>query len=69
LKDIEKSFGFVPGFLKGLPQDVLIQDWPLAVWSKRYQALRVSFSNVIPHGLKPHGLICSYYPWLQMKII
>ena len=29
LKDIEKSFGFVPGFLKGLPQDVLIHDWPL----------------------------------------
>jgi AhpD family alkylhydroperoxidase len=29
LKDIEKSFGFVPGFMKGLPQDVLIHDWPL----------------------------------------
>jgi AhpD family alkylhydroperoxidase len=29
LKDIEKSFGFVPGFLKGLPQDVLVHDWPL----------------------------------------
>ena len=26
LKDIEKSFGFVPGFMKGLPQDVLIAD-------------------------------------------
>ena len=29
LKDIEKSFGFVPGFMKGLPPDVLIHDWPL----------------------------------------
>ena len=29
LKDIQKSFGFVPGFMKGLPQDVLIHDWPL----------------------------------------
>ena len=25
LKDIEKTFGFVPGFMKGLPQDVLVQ--------------------------------------------
>jgi AhpD family alkylhydroperoxidase len=29
LKDIEKTFGFVPGFMKGLPQDVLAHDWPL----------------------------------------
>jgi AhpD family alkylhydroperoxidase len=29
LKDVEKSFGIVPGFLKALPQDVLIHDWPL----------------------------------------
>ncbi len=29
LEDIKKSFGFVPGFMKGLPQDVLIHDWPL----------------------------------------
>jgi AhpD family alkylhydroperoxidase len=29
LRDIEKTFGFVPGFMKGLPQDVLIHDWPL----------------------------------------
>jgi AhpD family alkylhydroperoxidase len=29
LKDIEKTFGFVPGFMKGLPQDVLVHDWPL----------------------------------------
>jgi hypothetical protein len=29
LKDIQKSFGIVPGFMKGLPQDVLIHDWPL----------------------------------------
>jgi AhpD family alkylhydroperoxidase len=29
LKDIKKSFGIVPGFMKGLPQDVLIHDWPL----------------------------------------
>ena len=29
LKDIEKSLGIVPGFMKGLPQDVLNHDWPL----------------------------------------
>jgi len=29
LNDIEKTFGFVPGFMKGLPQDVLMADWPL----------------------------------------
>lgn len=29
LKDIEESFGIVPGFMKALPQDVLIHDWPL----------------------------------------
>jgi AhpD family alkylhydroperoxidase len=29
VKDIEKTFGFVPGFMKGLPQDVLVHDWPL----------------------------------------
>jgi AhpD family alkylhydroperoxidase len=33
LNDIEKTFGFVPGFMKALPQDVLTHDWPL--W-KRY---------------------------------
>jgi AhpD family alkylhydroperoxidase len=29
LNDIEKSLGIVPGFMKALPQDVLIHDWPL----------------------------------------
>ena len=29
LKDIEKTIGMVPGFMKGLPKDVLIQEWPL----------------------------------------
>ncbi len=29
LKDIEKTYGIVPGFMKGLPQEVLIHDWPL----------------------------------------
>ena len=29
LKDIEKSLGIVPGFMKGLPKDVLLHDWPL----------------------------------------
>ena len=28
LKDIEKSLGIVPGFMKGLPKDVLLHDWP-----------------------------------------
>ncbi len=29
LKDIETSIGIVPGFMKALPKDVLVQDWPL----------------------------------------
>ena|SRR5665647_624106 len=29
LKDIEKSLGIIPGFMKALPQDVLMHDWPL----------------------------------------
>jgi AhpD family alkylhydroperoxidase len=35
LKDIEKTLGIVPGFMKAIPKDVLIQDWPLM---KKYQA-------------------------------
>jgi AhpD family alkylhydroperoxidase len=34
LKDIQKTFGIVPGFMKAIPKDVLIQDWPLM---KKYQ--------------------------------
>jgi AhpD family alkylhydroperoxidase len=34
LKDIEKNFGIVPGFMKAIPKDVLIKDWPLM---KKYQ--------------------------------
>ncbi len=34
LKDIKKSFGFVPGFMKALPKDALVKDWPLL---KKYQ--------------------------------
>jgi AhpD family alkylhydroperoxidase len=29
LKDIETSLGLVPGFMKALPADVLVHDWPL----------------------------------------
>jgi len=29
LKDIEKSLGIVPGFMKALPKEVLAHDWPL----------------------------------------
>ncbi len=29
LKDIEASLGIVPGFMKALPEDVLIHDWAL----------------------------------------
>jgi len=32
LKDIEKTLGIVPGFMKALPKDVLIHDYPL--WKK-----------------------------------
>jgi AhpD family alkylhydroperoxidase len=34
LKDIEKSFGIVPGFMKAIPKDVIVKDWPLM---KKYQ--------------------------------
>ena len=34
LKDITKSFGFVPGFMKALPKEALVKDWPLL---KKYQ--------------------------------
>jgi AhpD family alkylhydroperoxidase len=27
LKDIEKSFGIVPGYMKAIPKDVLVNDW------------------------------------------
>ena len=29
IKDIEKTLGIVPGFMKALPEIVLIQEWPL----------------------------------------
>jgi AhpD family alkylhydroperoxidase len=29
LKDIEKTLGIVPGYMKALPKDVLIHDWAL----------------------------------------
>ncbi len=29
LKDIQKSLGLVPGFMRALPKEVLIHDWPL----------------------------------------
>lgn len=32
LKDIEETIGLVPGFMKALPQEVLMHDWPL--WKK-----------------------------------
>jgi hypothetical protein len=28
LEDIEKILGFVPGFMKLFPKEVLVQDWP-----------------------------------------
>ena len=29
LEDIKKSLGILPGFMKALPKDVLVHDWPL----------------------------------------
>ena len=29
LKDIKKTLGIVPGFMKALPKEVLVQEWPL----------------------------------------
>ncbi len=33
VQDVKSTFGFLPGFLKALPEDVLIKGWPLV---KRY---------------------------------
>lgn len=32
LKDIENTIGIVPGFMKALPEEVLVNDW--ALWKK-----------------------------------
>lgn len=32
LKEIEESLGIVPGFMKALPEDVLVHEWPM--WKK-----------------------------------
>ena len=29
LEDIEETLGMIPGFMEALPEDVLIQEWPL----------------------------------------
>jgi AhpD family alkylhydroperoxidase len=34
LKDIKKNLGIIPGFMKAIPKDTLIHDWPLM---KKYQ--------------------------------
>ena len=34
VKDIEKTFGMLPGFMKNTPKDILPQMWPLF---KKYQ--------------------------------
>lgn len=34
IKDIQETFGIVPGFMKNTPKDVLLQTWPLF---KKYQ--------------------------------
>lgn len=50
LKDIQKSFGFVPGFMKAIPKDVLTKDWPLL---KKYQ---LSESEIPPKYREFMGL-------------
>lgn len=34
LKDIQNTLGLVPGFMKAIPKDALVQDWPIM---KKYQ--------------------------------
>ncbi len=34
LDDIRKTMGIVPGFMKGIPKDVLVAEWPIF---KKYQ--------------------------------
>ena len=42
LNDIKATLGIVPGFMKGLPEDVLVHDWPLF---KRYTAEQTAIPN------------------------
>ena len=45
IKDIEKTFGTVPGFMKETPEDILPQMWPLF---KKYQL----GESVIPQNIE-----------------
>jgi len=60
LKEIEKAFGFVPGFMKAIPKDVLIQDWPLM---KKYQlgesAIPSKYRDLIGLGIAAN-IKCPY---------
>ncbi len=42
LNDIKATLGIVPGFMKGLPEDVLVQDWPLF---KKYTGGQTAIPN------------------------
>ncbi len=42
LDDIKMTLGIVPGFMKALPEDVLIHDWPLF---KKYSAEQTATPN------------------------
>jgi len=50
VSEIEKEFGIVPGFLKGVPQDVLVQMWPVM---KRYM---INESKIPPKYREMIGL-------------
>ncbi len=42
LEDIEKTLGIVPGFMKGIPEDVLTAVWPV------FKKYNVEHTGIIP---------------------
>jgi AhpD family alkylhydroperoxidase len=60
LKDIQKTLGMVPGFMKAVPKDVLVQDWPLM---KKYQfgesAIPAKYREFIGLGISAN-IKCPY---------
>ena len=44
VKDIENTFGMLPGFMKNTPKDILPQMWPLF---KKYQMGKSQFQRNI----------------------
>ena len=55
IKDIEKTFGTVPGFMKETPKDILSQVWPLF---RKYQL----GESVIPQKYREMMMLAAAAP-------